>query len=164
MPSKKYLQLVQPRLKEIKAWARDGLTEEKMAERLGIAYSTFNNYKNDNLELLEALKKCKAEYDNEVVDALHNNTLGGTVRLLTPIKCKVRTYKDGKIIKEEEVIKDAYREEYIKPDTTAQIYWLNNRQPEQWSNKPVSQGQTDEQEKGITFIFTDTSIEGAKDG
>ena len=38
------------------------------------------------------------------------------------------------------------REEYIKPDTTAQIYWLNNRQPKYWRNKPES---TDREENTL---------------
>ena len=127
--SKKYLQLVQPRLNEVRCWARDGVIEKEIANRLGIGYSTLDKYKNLYVEFMEALKRGKEVYDNEVVDALHKNTLGGIVQLKTPFKCKVKYYENGKCVKEEEIIKEAIREEYIKPDTTAQIYWLNNRQP-----------------------------------
>ena len=39
-PTKRYLERVEPRLEEVKAWARDGVTEEEIAKLLNIAYST----------------------------------------------------------------------------------------------------------------------------
>lgn len=87
--SKKYLDNVEPRLKEIQAWARDGFTEEEIATKLNIAYSTFREYKN-KYSALSAVLKCARAYDDEVVNALHKNTLGGIVDLKVPVKCKRR--------------------------------------------------------------------------
>ena len=42
----KYDTHVEPRLIEIEGWARDGLIDEQIAKNLGIAYSTFREYKN----------------------------------------------------------------------------------------------------------------------
>ena len=72
-PTKKYLELVEPRLDDIKAWARDGVIEEEIAKRLGIAYSTFRDYRDKHSALSQALKKSKEHYDNEVVEAQYNN-------------------------------------------------------------------------------------------
>ena len=48
----------------IEAWARDGLTDEQIASNMGIATSTLYNWKNEHLEILEALKK-GTEYQRE---------------------------------------------------------------------------------------------------
>ena len=135
--TKRYLERVKPRLEEVKAWARDGVTEEEIAKLLNIAYSTLKEYKNKYSAFSAALK-CAREYDNEVVYALHKNTLGGVVQLLVPIKCKKRYYENGKLIREEEVIEMATKEEYFRPDTMAQMYWLNNRMSNKWKMRPES--------------------------
>ena len=145
-PTKRYLEYVEPRLNEIKAWAMDGKTEEEIAKLLGIAYSTFRVYKAKNPALSTVLKAARV-YDAEVVTSLHKNALGGKVLLITPVKCRRVFYENGKKVKEEEYVVDALREEYIKPDTMAEIYWLNNRMPKHWKAKPVEQPDKDEQAK-----------------
>lgn len=127
---------MKPRLEEIKAWSRDGATEEEIAKRLGVAYSTFREYKEQNSALSAALKRARA-YDDEVVDALHKHTLGGIVRLKKPIKRRKKYFENGKLVREEEEIVEVEEEIYVQPDTTAQMYWLNNRQPAKWKAKPV---------------------------
>lgn len=136
----KYAELVEPRLEEIKAWARDGVVEEEIAKRLGLAYSTFRLYKTQQSALLAALKRARV-YDDEVVNSLHGNTLGGTVVLKTPLKVKEKFYENGRVVREVERVVVADREEYVKPDTVAQMYWLNNRRKSEWKAKP-----TDEQD------------------
>ena len=62
--TKKYLENVESKLDEVKAWARDGFTEEEIAEKLGIAYSTFRDYKN-KYSALSAVLKHKRVYETE---------------------------------------------------------------------------------------------------
>ena len=131
----KYDSHIAPRLEEVKAWARDGVTEEEIAKRLGVAYSTLREHKKTHSALSDALK-CARAYDDEVVFSLHRNTLGGIVKLKKPIKLRRTIFEDGKKVREEEYIEYADEEEYIKPDTMAQMYWLNNRRPEEWRAKP----------------------------
>lgn len=142
----KYAELVFPRLDEIKAWARDGVVEEEIARRLGVAYSTFRQYKTQQSALSAALKRARA-YDDEVVNSLHGNTLGGTVVLKTPIKVKEKIFENGRVIREVEKVVVADREEYVKPDTVAQMYWLNNRRKKDWKAKPADE--LDGTESGI---------------
>ncbi|MBQ7912964.1 MAG: transposase [Clostridia bacterium] len=143
--TKRYVERVKPRLEEIRAWARDGLTEEEIAKNLKIALSTFKEYKNKFSAVSAALKSARA-YDDEVVYALHRNTLGGIVKLKKPIKCKKRYYEGGRLVREEEVIETAEEEIYVTPDTMAQMYWLNNRQKQKWKSKPI-ENEADEQER-----------------
>lgn len=46
-------------------------------------------------------------------------------------------YEDGELT-ERKVTK-----KHIPPDTTAQIFWLKNRKPEQWRDKPQSESASD---------------------
>ena len=143
-PSKYYTH-VEPRLKEIQAWARDGAKEEEIAKRLAVAYSTFREYKKQFLALSAALKE-KDAYDNEVVESVHKNTLGGIVKLATPIKVKKKYFENGKLVREEEEVVMTTREEYVRPDTLAQMYWLYNRQPSKWKARPTEQPNPHDQE------------------
>lgn len=133
--TKRYQERVKPRLDEIKAWARDGVIEEEIAKRLSIAYSTFREYKSQYSALSAALIPSRV-YDDEVVYALHKNTLGGIVRLQKPFKVRKKFFENGKLVREEEVVVTAEEEVYIQPDSRAQMYWLNNRVPEKWSANP----------------------------
>ena len=68
---------VKDKLTLVEGWAREGLTEEQISHNLGIAYSTFREYKNKYSALLAALKKGKEVVDYEVENALLKNALGG---------------------------------------------------------------------------------------
>ena len=52
-----------------------------------------------------------------------------------PIKVCVKKKITGKGETSEEHIEYADVEEYIPPDTTAQIFWLKNRRPDRWRDK-----------------------------
>lgn len=133
--SSKYHTHVEPKLLLIEAWARDGLTIDQIAEKLGIASSTFFVYKDKYLELSESLKKGQEVVDVEVENALLKKALGIVKTINKPIKLKKVLYSNGKRISEEEYIEYAEEEVYIPPDTTAQIFWLKNRRPETWRDK-----------------------------
>ena len=62
----KYETDVEPRFIEIEAWKRDGLTDEQIAKNLGIAYSSFREYKNKYSAFSAVLKKGKEIADIEV--------------------------------------------------------------------------------------------------
>lgn len=134
MKKTKYEEFVLPKLERVKAWARDGIIEEEIAKRLGIAYSTLKVYKNQHTALLAALKE-KVVYDDSVVDALYNNTLGGIVKLNKVFKLKRKVFDNGKLVAEEEYLEEREVEEYYPPNVMAQIYWLNNRRPQDWRQK-----------------------------
>lgn len=144
--TKRYQERVKPRLDEIKAWARDGVIEEEIAKRLSIGYSTFREYKSQYPALSAALIPARV-YDDEVVYALHKNTLGGIVRLQKPFKVRKKFFENGKLVREEEVVVTAEEEIYVHPDTLAQMYWLNNRQSAKWRQKAKEQPNQEEIEQ-----------------
>lgn len=63
----------------VEGWAREGLTDEQIANNLGISTSTFYEYKKNYSEFSEALKKGKEIVDFEVENALLKNALNGNI-------------------------------------------------------------------------------------
>lgn len=102
---------------------------------MGIGYSTFKDYLNRFPAIRAALKKGKAPVDYEVENALYKRATGYTVKLKKPIKVKTTKRVTGKGEVTEERIEYADEEQYIPPDTTAQIFWLKNRRPDKWRDK-----------------------------
>lgn len=119
----------------LEGWARDGLTDEQISANMGIVPSTLYEWKKKYSDISEALKKGKEVVDRQVENALLLKAVGfkGTVR--KAIKCKEVKYNNGKRVSEKEHIEYADEEVYVPPDTTAQIFWLKNRKPEQWRDK-----------------------------
>lgn len=83
----------------LEGWARDGLIDEQIAEKIGINPATLYDWKKKYPEISEALKKGKEVIDYEVENALLLKALCG--------------------------------------DVTAQIFWLKNRRPDKWRDKPA---------------------------
>lgn len=113
---------------------------------MGVSYSTLCEWKDHRFpEILEALKKGKAPVDIEVENALFKRATGYTVRVQKPVKVKTKRQLKDKGTIEEEHIELVEEEIYIAPDTTAQIYWLKNRRPDKWRDKPqTSAADTDD--------------------
>lgn len=122
----KYETDVKPRLIEIEAWKRDGLTNEQIMKNLGIGRDSFYRYKDKYSEFSDALKKGKEVADIEVENALFKRAIG---------------YKYKEVIKEVKEIdgkKSTYIKEVVKEmpgDVGAQIFWLKNRKSSKWKDK-----------------------------
>lgn len=154
MAAGKYQKWLEPdNLILLEGWARDGLTEEQIAKNMGVSVKTLFNWKNTHLPILHALKKGKEVVDYEVENALLKSALGFSETIRKPFKLKKTQYNDsGKKVKEEEYIEYANEDVYVPPNVTAQIYWLNNRKPERWRNKPKDELNSD---RKITVVFED---------
>lgn len=70
---------VKDKLILVEGWARDGLTDEQIANNLDLSSSTFYEYKNKYPEFSESLKKGKEIIDYEVENALLKNALDGNI-------------------------------------------------------------------------------------
>ena len=130
---------VKDKLTLVEGWARDGLTNEQIADNLGIGKTTFYRMIKEHSELLEHLKKGKEVIDYEVENALLKRALG--------YKYEEKTYES---IYNKEL--DIYTERLTKrvtkqvaPDTTALIFWLKNRKPKQWRDKVDIEGESNKE-------------------
>ncbi|MDO0919884.1 MULTISPECIES: transposase [unclassified Enterococcus] len=72
---KKWLE--QENLILLEGWARDGLTDEQIAQRMGISTTTLYRWKSEHREIREAIKKGKEVVDFEVENALLRNARKG---------------------------------------------------------------------------------------
>lgn len=126
-------------LLRIKGWARDGLTEEKIAkECIGVGYTTFREWKSRFPALAAALKKGKEPADIEIEDALYKSAHGYTVtETVEEIYTSGEKGPDGQYKVTGRHIRKITRE--VPPNVTAIIYWLNNRKPEKWRNRKAAE-------------------------
>lgn len=134
--------LTDDRLCLVEGWARDGLTDDQIAHNMGVASSTLREWKKRFPTFSEALKKGKEVVDYEVENALLKRALGFQ-------------YEEIIIIGGEEarrVVRVAL------PDTTAQIFWLKNRRPDKWKNKPMAAEEAVEDD-GFLKALTATGTE-----
>lgn len=130
MAKGKYHEWLEPEgLLKIEGWARDGLTDEQIANNIGIAASTLYEWKNAYSEISESLKRGKEVVDRMVENALLKRALGYSYKETT------RELVVDKDTGEAEIKITKIVEKEVVPDTTAQIFWLKNRKPEQWRDK-----------------------------
>ena len=128
-------------LLRIEGWARDGLTDEQIAHNAGIHPDTLYDWQKRFPVISDALKRGKAPVDIEVENALLKKALGFSVKVKKPIKVKTKRQLQGKGTIEEEHIEYAEEEVYVPPDTAAQIFWLKNRKPDKWRDKPAAENE-----------------------
>lgn len=120
----------------VKGWARDGLTDKQIAKKIGIGIRTFYDWQKAFPQFSQTIKDGKAPVDIEVENALLQSALGHTVKIRKPIKVRTKKQLRDKGTIEEERIEYAEEEIYIPPQTAAQIFWLKNRRPDKWRDKP----------------------------
>ena len=116
-------------LARITGWARDGLTDEQIAHNMGISRSTLNEWKAKYAVIADALKSTKEIVDRLVENALLKRALGYEYDEITEELTKT---EDGTL-----AMRETKRvRKQVAPDTTAQIFWLKNRKPDDWRDKP----------------------------
>ena len=113
----------------IQGMARNGLTQQQIANNLGISIDTLIENKKKYSEFNDALKKGKEVVDFEVENALLKRALG--------YEYEEETYENGILTKKVK--------KHVAPDTTAQIFWLKNRKPNTWKDKV----ETDEDREAV---------------
>lgn len=130
--------LTEDGLARIEQWAREGLTDEQISRKMGVSCSSYYKWQQDHPEISEALKNGKAPVDIQVENALLKRALGYDYEETTEEREMLPTGKTdeyGQPIVIERV-RTRRNVRHMPPDTTAQIYWLNNRRPDRWRAKP----------------------------
>ena len=121
----KYADWITPEgLLKIEGWARDGLIDEQIAQNIGIRTATMYEWKKRFPQFSEALKRGKEIVDRQVENALLKRALGYEYE-------EVKEKYECGVLTERTVTKKE-----VVPDTTAQIFWLKNRKPDKWRDKP----------------------------
>lgn len=97
----------------------EGATDQELADYFGVDVRTLYRWKNTQAEFRQSLKAAKDAADDRVERSLFERALGYE-----------RDEVDIKVVAGE-IVKTPIRKFY-PPDTTAAIFWLKNRKPEQW--------------------------------
>ena len=131
-------------------WARNGLTEEQIAKNCGIKRQTLYEWKKKYPDIDDTIKKNKEIVDYEVENALLKKCFGYNAKVIKNFKVKKITYNDnGRKISETEELVEKEDEVHVSADTTAQIFWLRNRKPNDWRDKPQIQ---DDKDEGVIIV------------
>ena len=124
----------------IEGWAREGLTDEQIAQKMGIAPKTLYSWIARFEQIGKALKKGKAPVDFEVENALLKRALGYDWDEVT-----TEVYDDGK-----KHVKKITR--HVPPDVGAIAFWLKNRKPKKWRDRPADDATTDVLRKAVEVL------------
>ena len=111
--------LTEEGLLKIEGWAKDGLNDEQIADKIGIKRQTLYDWKKKYSVFSDTLKQSKEVVDREVENSLFKSAVG--------------YYLDEERIDSEGNVYKVRR--FVPPNTTAQIFWLKNRKPNEWRDK-----------------------------
>ena len=101
-----------------------GSTDEEIADLFDVSVRTLYRWKNDYPEFCQALKAGKELADARVERSLYQRAVGyraEAVKIFMPAGREEPVY--------------APYVENVAPDTTAAIFWLKNRRPEEWRDR-----------------------------
>lgn len=153
-------------LLKIQGWARDGLTDEQIAHNIGIRRETLYDWENKYSNISNALKKGKEVVDREVENSLFKRATGYVTvdhqykvvdidddvlwarrnKAKNEYKLKHPEATDEEIkeyaydhVPTRERIELGQNERTVPPDTTAAIFWLKNRKPNEWRDRKETQ-------------------------
>jgi hypothetical protein len=123
-----YDEKLTPKLAE--ALAKQGLTNEELAEELGISIRTFYQWKEVYPDFSHSVKAGGSPINDRVKNALLRRALGYDL-----------------VLKKEVVVmgslQTAEYDVHIEPDVGAALQWLKNRVPDEWRDKqPETQSET----------------------
>lgn len=82
--------------------------------------------------------------DAQAEEALLKAALGYTVTVKKPFKLKEVTNNPGEGKREAERIEYADEEVHVPAKITALIYWLKNRRPDRWRDRPEEEDDGDD--------------------
>ena len=103
--------------------ARLGATQVELADFFSVSEVTLIEWKKTHPTFALALKNGKMLSDSEVASKLYQRAIG-----FYKEEEKIFLSKTGEIVR-------ATIKKYYAPDVTAQIFWLKNRQPENWRDR-----------------------------
>lgn len=124
----------------LEGWARDGLNDEQIAQNIGINPATLYKWIDRYGKIGEAIRKGKAPVDFQVENALLKRALGYDWEETT-----TEVYGDGK-----KHVKKVTR--HVPPDVGAMAFWLKNRKPRKWRERPADDATSEVLRKAVEVL------------
>lgn len=107
---------------QAKMLAEKGWTDAEIAKFFKVTEQTVNNWKLAHPQFFESLKEGKAVADDQVQRSLFERATG-------------YSHREDKIFCHEGCPVVVPTVKFYPPDTTAAIFWLKNRRPDEWREK-----------------------------
>lgn len=108
---------------KIGGWAKDGLTDEQIAQNIGISRSTLNEWKKRFPDIKDTIKRGKEVVDRQVENALFKSAIGYEYTEITKELTEAGMEVTKKVTKQ------------VAPNPTSAIFWLKNRKPDEWRDR-----------------------------
>lgn len=125
---------VKPKLALVTGWCRRGLTNEQIAENLGISEQSFSNYMKRYEEFADAVDKGREEIEIHIENALVKRALGYSYKEVTRERKVVVNPETGE--QEYKLVVTKSVTKHVVPDVGAQQYYLEHRAPKRWERVP----------------------------
>lgn len=144
-----------------------GADDKFLARSFEVNIDTIHEWKKKHREFSDAIKRGKEIADGQVAAALFKRAVGyeyeeDTLELVQ--KKKLELDEEGNI-RDKNVHRLVVTKRIIKqvaPDPLAAFFWLKNRQPELWRDKP--EGKQPEDEKPKPLWLTSNNLDEIADG
>lgn len=122
----KYYSHVEPRLDEVLAWLRKGLSEEEVYTNLGVSKTSWYNYKQQHVELVDTIQKGK-----KCQIAITENTLFNMAQGYYYEEEQVHKVRDADGF---EVLEKVNVRRYKHPNLGAVVFLLKNKAPDEYAD------------------------------
>lgn len=128
------------KLDELRSLSKHTLTE--IAAHIGIHRATLDAWCKKSPAIREALTQYDKQRSIEVEQAVYDSCFDRKIKAKTKKQSLDRDGNVHELAEEKEVV--------VPADPRAQRYWLNNRNPERWSERPETA--SDEGQEVVSFI------------
>ncbi len=125
-------------LRLLECWARDGDGDRELARRARLPERALARWRRESPALEEAIRRGRLAAWQVETALLHKAT-GYDKPVKKAFKVKTVEYDPGtgKKLQEKEELQTALEEIHVPGNTTAQVFWLKNRRPDRWRDKPA---------------------------
>ena len=129
--------LTRDNLRRLFVWAQSGYTDSELADLMNIHRATFYKWREKYSAISDTITRGRAHACDVVENELFERAKSKTVQLTEEVKVRQVEYDpvSGRKIREIEDVAPLVKEVYVPADVRAQMYFLNNRRPEDWGEK-----------------------------
>lgn len=124
---------IQPRLDQIEAWARNGVSMRDIAHNLGLCDKTLTRWRQIKPELDEILSRSAAYVDDVIVESAYLKRIVGYDVDEVRREYRVETLDDGTEVRI--LTKEIHQQRHIPADPRGAEWWLAHRKPSVWADQ-----------------------------
>lgn len=138
-----YTAKIEPNFELIRSLVQQGVSEVKIAKRLGVGYSTWKRHKAENPAFRAVLQGSREEAVEALEATMLQSALGFTKKVKKHFKLKHVQYDNGKRLSEDEELVEVEEEVYFPPSFHAGRFLLMN-----WGgymSEPAAQAQREKE-------------------